>query len=126
MMSRSASGAAALIAMLGAALLLGVPAVHAAARLVSSSPTRYAALIHPPRLIRLRFSEALVSKSSSVKLTAVSGRPVRVAPVTSRDDSTLEVRIRARLDPGVYMVHWTLVSAVDGSRSAGEYQFTVQ
>jgi methionine-rich copper-binding protein CopC len=106
--------------------MLGIPAAYAAATLVSSTPTRYAALIHSPRVIRLRFSEAVVKKSSMVTLTDLTGRQVRVSPVKIHDGSTLEVKIGARLEAGVYMVRWTLVSAVDGSKSAGGYQFTVQ
>lgn len=116
---------ATLISVLGATLLLGVESAHAAATLVSSTPTRYAALTHSPRVIRLRFSEAVVKKSSFVKLTDLSGRELRVSPVKIRDGSTLEVRIGTRLGPGVYMVHWNLVSAVDDSRTTGKYQFTV-
>lgn len=116
---------ATLVSVLGAMLMLSVQSAHAAATLVSSTPTRYAALTHSPRVIRLRFSEAIVKKSSLVKLTDLTGREVRVSPVKIRDGSALEVRIGARLGAGVYMVHWTLVSAVDGSQTTGRYQFTV-
>lgn len=87
---------------------------------------RYAALIHAPHVIRLHFSEAIVEKSSSVSLTDLAGHQVSVSRVKSHGDSTLEVRIDTRLDAGVYMVHWTSVSAVDGSKATGRYQFTVQ
>ena len=111
---------------LGALLALGAHAVLGAATPVNSTPTRYAALIHAPRVIRMRFSEAIVKKSSDVRLTDLTGRPVPVTPVKTRDKDSLEVRIAARLGAGVYMVHWTAVSAVDGSRASGRYQFTVQ
>lgn len=107
-------------------LALGIRTAHAAATLVSTTPTRYAALIHPPRTIRLTFSEGIVRKSSTVKLTNLAGRAVRVTPVRTRDGSTLEVRIDSRLVPGVYMVHYTSVSSVDGSKVSGVYQFTIQ
>ena len=102
-----------------------VPRAHAAATLVSSIPTRYAALIHAPRIIQLRFSEAIVGKSSTVTLTDLTGHELRVSPLKARGDSSLEARIAARLGPGVYMVHWTILSAVDGSKTVGSYQFTV-
>jgi methionine-rich copper-binding protein CopC len=111
---------------LGALLALGAQAVLAAATPVNSTPTRYAALIHAPRVIRMRFSEAIVKQSSDVSLTDLTGRPVPVTPVKTRDKDSLEVRIAARLGPGVYMVHWTAVSAVDGSKARGRYQFTIQ
>ena len=109
-----------------AILVLGSPSAHAAAVPVKTTPTRYAALIHAPRVIQLHFSEAIVEKSSSVSLTDLAGRQVRVTRVKTHGDSTLEVKINGKLDVGVYMVHWTSVSAVDGSKATGRYQFTVQ
>lgn len=117
--------AAALASALGALLMVGAQIVHAAATPVDSSPMRYAALIHAPRVIRLRFSEPIVKKSSSVTLTDVTGHAVPVKPVKIAGDSSLEVTIAAKLGAGVYMVHWTSVSAVDGSKTDGSYQFTV-
>ena len=107
-------------------IMLGPQLAHAAAVPVSTSPVRYAALIHPPRVIRLRFSEAIVRKSSKVTLTDLTGQPVRVKTVKGHGDSSLEVAIATKLGAGVYMVHWTAVSAVDGSKASGSYQFTVQ
>lgn len=107
-------------------LALRAPSAQAAAVPVATTPARYAALMHAPRMIRLRFSEAIVAKSSSVGLTDLTGRQVRVTRVKMRGDSTLEVRINTKLGAGVYMVHWTAVSAVDGSKATGRYQFTVQ
>lgn len=111
---------------LGAMLLPGTRAAHAAAVPVITVPTRYAALTHAPRVIRLTFSEAVVGKSSHVSLTDLAGHPVRVGPTEAHGKNSLEVRITGKLDVGVYMVHWTSVSAVDGSKAAGRYQFTVQ
>lgn len=125
MTSRPARRSIAVSLVLGAALALGTGAAHAAAVPVSTTPTRYAALTHAPRVIRLRFSEAIVRKSSSVLLTDLSGAQVRVTPVKVHGNDTLEVRI-GKLGAGVYMVHWTTVSAVDGSKASGRYQFTVQ
>ncbi|MGH8270116.1 MAG: hypothetical protein ACRES1_08605, partial [Steroidobacteraceae bacterium] len=71
---RTAALSSALAAL---ALLLAQP-THAAAAPVSTAPTRYAALIHAPRTIQLRFSEAIVIKSSGVTLTDLAGHPVRV------------------------------------------------
>jgi methionine-rich copper-binding protein CopC len=110
----------------GVMLLAGAPAAKAAAVPVNTTPTRYAALTHAPRLIRLTFSEAIVAKSSHVSLTDLGGHEVRVAPVKTRGNDSLEVRIAGKLGSGVYMVHWTAVSAVDGSKADGRYQFTVQ
>lgn len=107
-------------------VMLGAHAARAAAVLVASTPTRYAAMIHSPRVLRLRFSEAIVRKSSRVRLTDVTGRQVRVTPVKVHADSRMEVAVDAGLGAGVYTVHWTSVSAVDGSKTAGSFQFTVQ
>src|SRR5690348_16270615 len=92
-----------------AMLVLGLPGAHPDSVSVTTTPTRYAALIHAPRVIRLRFSEAIVEKSSAVSLTDLAGRQVRVTRVKAHSDSTLEVRINGKLDAGVYMVHWTSV-----------------
>lgn len=121
---RLATRTAALSWVMGAMFALAAPRAHAAATLVSSTPTRYAALIHAPRLIRLQFSEAVVGKTSTLGLTDLSGHPVRVTPVKSQGDEALAVRIDSKLDAGVYVVHWKVVSAVDGSTVSGSYQFT--
>ena len=126
MTPRLACRAAALSLALNATLVLGAPSAEAAAVPVATTPARYAALMHAPRVIRLRFSEAIVEKSSSVELTDLAGQQVRVTRVRIRSDRTLEVRINGKLDAGVYMVHWTAVSSVDGSKATGRYQFTVQ
>jgi methionine-rich copper-binding protein CopC len=126
MTPRSEIRAAALSSVLGAIIVLGTQLAHAAAVPVSTTPVRYAALTHAPRVIRLRFSEAIVRKASDVKLTDLAGHQVRVIAVKSRDDRSIEVRIAARLSEGVYMVHWTAVSILDGSKTSGRYQFTVQ
>ncbi len=118
--------AATLSAALGALIVLGMPSAHGAAAPVVTSPVRFAALIHAPRLIRLRFSEAIVMKSSSVTLTDIAGHQVRLTPVKSRGNDSIQARIAARLPPGVYRVHWQAVSAIDGSTTSGSYQFTVQ
>ncbi len=118
--------AAASSLVLGGMIALGAPFAHAAAVPVSTTPMRYAAVTHAPRVIRLRFSEGVVGKSSGLILTNLAGRSIRVIPVKSRDDRTLEVRIAGSLSEGVYMVHWTAVSTADGSKSSGRYQFTVQ
>lgn len=117
---------AALSSVLCAIIALGAPFAHAAAVPVSTTPMRYAAVTHAPRVIWLRFSEAIVRKSSGLTLTDLAGRSIRLIPVKRRDDRSLEVRIAARLSAGVYMVHWKAVSTVDGSKSSGRYQFTVQ
>jgi len=107
-------------------LVLGAHAAQAAAVPVTTSPMRYAALVHAPRVIQMTFSEAIVAKSSTVSLTDLAGHDVRVKPVKVHGNNSLEVAIAAKLDAGVYMVHWTSVSAVDGSKATGSYQFTVQ
>ncbi|HEV7135839.1 MAG TPA: copper resistance CopC family protein [Steroidobacteraceae bacterium] len=111
---------------LGALILLGAQFAHAAAAPVSTTPTRFAALIHAPRVVSLRFNEAIVRKSSGVSLTDLAGHPVRLIPLNGHGDSSMEARIAAKLGAGVYMVHWKAVSAIDGSRTSGSYQFTVQ
>ena len=118
--------AATLAALLGAIIVLGTPPAHAAAAPVVMSPMRFAALIHAPREIRLRFSEAIVMKSSGVTLTDLAGHEVRVVPVKSHGNDSIQARIAAKLPAGGYRVHWQAVSAIDGAKTSGSYQFTVQ
>lgn len=117
---------AALSAVLGALIALGMPSAHAAAAPVVMSPTRFAALIHAPRQIRLKFSEAIIMKSSGVTLTDLAGHPVRTTPIRSRGNDSIQARIAGKLPAGVYRVHWQAVSAIDGAKTSGSYQFTVQ
>ena len=124
MKRRPACHTATLSLALGA-LVLGTPAAQAAATLVATTPARYEALTRSPSVIQLHFSEAIVKKTSGITLTDVGGHPVRVTPVKSAGDSSLAVKVAGSLGPGVYMVHFTAVSAVDGSKSSGRYQFTV-
>jgi methionine-rich copper-binding protein CopC len=118
--------AATLSAVLGTTIALGTPSAHAAAAPVVTSPMRFAALIHAPRVIRLRFSEAIVMKSSGVTLTDLAGHQVQVIPVKSHGNDSIQARIAAKLPAGVYRVHWEAVSAIDGAKTSGSYQFTVQ
>jgi len=118
--------AAFLSAAIATLVVLGIPSAHAAAAPVVTSPMRFAALIHAPRVIRLRFSEAIVMKSSGVTLTDLAGHQVRVIPVKSRGNDSIQVRIAARLPAGIYRVQWQAVSAIDGAKTSGNYQFTVQ
>lgn len=118
--------AATVTAVLGTLIVLGTSSAHAAAAPVVMSPTRFAALIHAPRQIRLKFSEAIIMKSSGVTLTDLAGHEVRVVPVKSHGNDSIQARIAARLPAGVYRVHWQAVSAIDGAKTSGSYQFTVQ
>lgn len=126
MTHRTACRLAAHSLALGALLVLGAHGAQAAAVPVNTTPTRYAALMHSPRVIRLTFSEAIVAQSSRVGLTDLAGHRVGIEPVKARGNNSLEARIAAKLEAGIYMVHWTAVSAVDGSKASGSYQFTVQ
>ena len=113
-------------AVLCTLIVLGTPSAHATAAPVVTSPMRFAALTHAPQVIRLRFNEAIVMKSSGVTLTDLAGHQVHVVPVKSRGNDSIQARIAAKLPVGVYTVHWKAVSAIDGSRTSGSYQFTVQ
>jgi len=104
------------------ALSLNAFSALAHAQLQSASPPVGGA-VAPPSELRLRFSEGVEPKFSSVTLSggAALGKPT----VTPGDDRTLVVPIPLKLAPGVYTVKWRVMS-VDTHRTQGEYEFTVR
>jgi copper resistance protein C len=95
------------------------------ARLLSADPTPNAT-VGAAQAIHLQFSEAIVARFSSFRLTDTDGNPVALMSLKPRDASSLDAMPAARLAPGVYTVSWTAVSTDDGHRTTGSYSFTVQ
>ncbi len=116
----SVSGLA--LALLG--LLVAGPA-EAHAHLQSEVPAADSSSFSPQEL-RLKFSEAIELKFTTVKLTG----PGKAAVKTSKpslapdDDTTLIVPLPTGLTPGVYLVDWH-ATATDTHKTQGNYHFTV-
>jgi copper resistance protein C len=105
--------------------LLWSTAAPAHARLIDASPAPHAT-VAAPRMIRLRLSEEIVKKFSSLKLSAAGGKPVAMTAKQSQDASILEAAPDSVLTPGTYTVTWTAVSTDDGHKTTGTFSFTVK
>jgi methionine-rich copper-binding protein CopC len=105
-------------------LFMAFPA-NAHAKLVSTTPAADAT-VGSPAMIQVRFSEAIETKLSSLKLTTSDGAAVPVMSMNdAKDPATLSIMPNAALKPGAYKVAWSAVSA-DGHKTQGTFGFTVQ
>src|SRR5262245_3634747 len=79
-----------------------------------------------PTEIRLNFSEAVISKFSSVELRDQSGIKIATRKVATdaRDEKQLVVSLQVPLKVGTYTVKWVVVTA-DTHRVNGRYSFKV-
>src|SRR5262245_15726719 len=94
--------------------------------LKSASPAVDGTATAAPTEIRLTFSEAVISKFSSVELRDQSGAKVATGKVgtDAKDEKQLIVSLPAPLKAGTYTVKWTVVAA-DTHRVNGTYSFKV-
>ena len=101
--------------------------LSAHAGLLLSDPLDGATLAESPEAIRLVFSEPAEPSLSDLRITDVRGNSIQVGrPGRVPDDPrALTVRV-TRLDRGVYIVNWRIVSAVDGHATTGSFAFGVQ
>lgn len=100
---------------------------HASAHafLVDTSPRAGGSLAATPGALVFLFSEAVVPESVSVRLEGADGVSENVGPPrVSRAGTRLEAGL-PELQDNVYVVNWTVVSAVDGHVEAGEFAFGV-
>ena len=114
----------AVIALFAACLI--ATSVHAHPTLKSANPPVAGTATTPPTEIRLSFSEAVISKFSSVELRDQSGMKIATGKVATdaKDEKQLIVILQAPLKAGAYTVKWTVVSA-DTHRVNGTYTFKV-
>ncbi len=98
---------------------------QAHAHLVKATPTPGSIVHAMPGSVELSFSEAVEQAFSRIDVTDSKGRDLDAGkPVAdARDPKILRVSIKLTA-PGVYKVHWRVVS-VDPHRSSGEFAFTV-
>lgn len=117
--TRMITMAAAAVAMMWSAL------ASAHARLVSADPAPNAT-VSAAQNIHLQFSDEIVAKFSSFRLTDTDGNPVPMMSMKARDAKSLDAMPTSKLAPGLYTITWTAVSTDDGHKTMGTYSFTVQ
>jgi methionine-rich copper-binding protein CopC len=106
-------------------LLLAASQAWAHAKLESTTPAADST-VSSPKTIQAHFSEAIVTKLSSLKLGTSDGTAVPVMSMNdAKDPATLSIMPNAALKPGSYTVTWSAVSD-DGHKTQGTFRFTVQ
>lgn len=116
--------------LLSAALVLPLvvapTAALAHAGLVASVPTADAGGEAAPSELRLSFSEAVELAFSDVVVRGAGGEEVATGELATdpEDGATLVVPLEAPLEPGGYLVEWTVVSG-DGHKVSGSYGLTI-
>jgi methionine-rich copper-binding protein CopC len=100
--------------------------VHAHPTLKSASPSVDGTAAAAPTEIRLSFSEAVISKFSSVALRDQSGMKIATGKIATdaKDEKQLIVPLQVPLKAGTYTVKWAVVTA-DTHRVNGTYSFKV-
>lgn len=101
--------------------------VWAHAGLRSSNPRDGVRLGDTPAQVALSFNERPDAALSSIRVLDSAGAACHVgaAQAVPGDPLSLSIPVRV-LKPGVYIVHWRIVSAVDGHVTAGSYAFGVR
>jgi methionine-rich copper-binding protein CopC len=107
-----------------ASMLLASGLASAHAKLVKTAPAANAS-VAPPSLVQVRFSEAIETKLSSLKLAAADGSAVTVMSMNeAKDPAALSIMPNTPLKPGAYTATWSVVSD-DGHKTQGTFSFTV-
>ncbi len=98
----------------------------AEAQLVSSAPLAGGVAVDVVD-VRLTFSEGVEAKSSTITLSAATGRPLATpaARLDPQDDRILRLTLPRPLAPGAYTVSWAVVSR-DTHRTSGSFGFSVR
>ena len=118
--------------LLAASLAIGmviasVGGASAHARYDHSDPVAGAALDGTPFVLRTYFSQELM-KASTIQVVDDAGTQVDLGDghvdLDDPDRKTMLVSV-PELQPGVYTVKWTSVSAEDGDQAAGHFSFGV-
>ena len=100
-------------------------AAEAHAHLVSSTPAA-GATVAAPAEVRLKFSEGVEPRFSSIAVAGPAGAaPLAAAVADPADPTALIAKPSAALAAGVYTVTWKAVS-VDTHHSQGSFTFTVR
>jgi copper transport protein len=111
-----------------AAMPLFTTPAFAHASLIHSNPGNNETLRRQPLRVTLNFSEAIEQRLTSVQVIAGKDKKTRVdtndLAFDSNDPAFASIGLKT-LDPGLYFVKWSNVSAVDGHEYAGQYPFII-
>ncbi|HEY7802018.1 MAG TPA: copper resistance protein CopC, partial [Dehalococcoidia bacterium] len=112
------------MASLFAPYFSGIAEAHAS--LTTASPANNEKVTHPPSRIVLHFSEAPEPKLTTIQVTDQNKKRVDTGDMAfdSSDPTLASVGLKT-LQPGLYFVKWSNVSAVDGHPLDGSYPFVV-
>lgn len=115
-----------LFLLASAACAVAATSAFAHAFLDHAVPAVGATVPAAPGELQLSFTENVVAAFSGVSVSTQAGGAVATgkARVDASSPNVIHVRLGARLKPGVYVVHWHVVS-VDTHRTSGSYKFTV-
>jgi len=106
------------------ALCAGAAAATAHPLLVTSAPAPGSIIPGSPSTVALAFSEEAVASGSGVTVTGPHG-PVQLGRLTPSDGGRqLASKVRGRLAPGVYRIHWVALGD-DGHNVSGQFAFGV-
>ena len=108
------------------AFALAASAAYAHAQLEKATPA-VGGTVASPSEIRLKFSEGVEPRFSSIALSSEGGAaaPLGAPSVDPADNSVLIAKVAKTLAPGVYTVTWRAVS-VDTHKTQGSFDFTVK
>jgi hypothetical protein len=113
----------AIIAMVG---MLWLPAVASAHAMLDSASPIVGSTVHAaPAAISLRFSESVEPALCAISLSRGDGTAVALAvPIGTEHNTVLSTAIRGTMAPGLYRVHWRVVS-VDTHVTQGDFNFRI-
>lgn len=103
------------------AIALLPQAAEAHATIISSRPGAGEELRSAPGVVVLIFSEPIDTTLSRANVIAPDGISVGPSGISEQD---IQISLSTNL-PGIYQVHWTTVSAVDGHTLSGGFRFGV-
>jgi methionine-rich copper-binding protein CopC len=109
---------------MGCCLFFALHQAGAHARLISATPAA-GATVAAPKIIKVRFNEAIEAKLSGLKLSTAGKEVAAPAVSDPADPAALAIVPAAPLPPGAYQVSWSAVSQ-DGHRTRGVFVFTVK
>jgi methionine-rich copper-binding protein CopC len=108
------------------ALALAACGASAHALLKQATPAVGGTVATSPSEIRIKFSEGVEPRFSSIAVATAAGAPAPIGKpsVDPADASVLIAPVAQPLKPGVYKVTWHVVST-DTHKTQGSFEFTV-
>ena len=107
-------------------ILTQAPPTAAHAFLIQGEPVAGQRLVESPVQVSLLFTEAVLPpRADRVTLSIAQGHAIPIGRLVRSDGGMRLAAKIPRLVPGVYLVRWQVVSAVDGHYTAGSFAFAV-